>query len=192
MLRPRFYDYPGDPRAFDDTGDFHLGAYLLVASVVEPGQRERSVYLPEGPLEWIDFWSGAHCRGGTEVVAAAPLERIPLFVPVGAIIPVTDTADMRRKHDEPSRALLLFPGRDRGEGAFTLYEDDGLTHHYRDGDFAELQCSLHWTSSAISLRVSKRGRYALPYTVLRVVLPPRERRALRLQGDGVSLVRHSA
>jgi len=100
MLRPRFYDYPEDPRAFDDSDDFHLGANLLVASVVEPGQRERLVYLPDGPVEWIDFWSGARHPAGGETLAAAPLERIPLFVPAGAIIPVTNTADMRHKHDD--------------------------------------------------------------------------------------------
>ena len=47
--------------------------------------------------------------------------------------------------------------------AFTIYEDDGLTHRHRDGDYAELECMLQWTPSAIRLRVKKRGRFALPY-----------------------------
>src|SRR5262249_37626887 len=165
MLRPRFYDFPGDPHAFDDTDDFHLGPNLLVASVAERVQRERSVYLPHGPREWIDFWSGTRHRAGSKIMAAAPLERIPLFVPAGAIVPVTDTADMRRRHDEPSRALLVFPGGGRGETTFALYEDDGLTQRHRDGDYAELECTLHWTAAAVRLRVHKRGRYAPPYSV---------------------------
>src|SRR5262249_43401594 len=188
MLRPRFYDFPDDPRAFDDTDDFHLGPHLLVASIVEPGQRKRPVYLPRGPAEWIDFWAGTYHGAGTVVSASAPLERIPLFVPAGAILPVTDTADMSRKHDEPSRALLVFPGRGRGEREFTVYEDDGLTHRYRDGDYAELRCRLVWSATSVRLQVTKRGRFRLPYSAFRVVALPEERRALRLEGDGISLV----
>jgi alpha-glucosidase len=145
------------------------------------------VYLPAGPVEWIDFWTGAHLAAGREVVVAAPLERIPLFVPAGAIIPTTDTADMRKLHDEPSRALRIFPGGGSGRSAFTLYEDDGLTHRYRDGDSAEVQCTLDWTPKAIRLRVDKRGDYALPYAAMRVILPPGERRSLRTSGDAVAL-----
>src|SRR5262249_49115338 len=114
MLRPTFYEFDGDLRAFADCDDFMLGSNLLVASVVEPGQRERCVYLPAGPTEWIDFWSGRHVAAGRTLTAASPLERIPLFVPAGAMIPTTDTPDMARLHDEPSRALRIFPGRDRG------------------------------------------------------------------------------
>ena len=188
MLRPRFFDFPDDPRAFDDSDDYLLGPNLLVASVIEPGARQREVYLAKGPAGWIDFWSGKHHAAGTTVTADAPLERIPLFVPAGAILPVTDTPDMRRKHDEPSRALRIFPGRGRGEAAFTLYEDDGATLAYRDGDYADVQCSLAWTPRAINVSVRKQGRYRLPYASIRIVLPPGERRALELAGDGVELI----
>jgi len=187
MLRPRCYEFPDDACAFEDSDDFLLGPNLLVASVVEPGQRKRAVYLPEGPRGWFDFWSGSHHDSGTTVIAAAPLERIPLFVPAGAILPVTDTADMRRKHDEPSRALRIFPGRGRGENTFAIYEDDGLTHRYRDGEHAQIECRLEWAARAVRLNIRKRGRYALPYRTLRVVLPPGERRPLRLEAEGVAL-----
>ena len=186
MLRPMFYEFENDARTVADSNDFMLGPNLLVASVVEPGQRRRSVYLPAGPAEWIDFWTGAHVAAGREVVAPAPLERIPLFVPAGAVIPTTDTADMRNLHDEPSRALRIFPGGSSGRGAFTLYEDDGLTHRYRDGDRAEVQCTLEWTPKAIRLRVEKRGTYPLPASV-RVIPPPGERRPLRVNGNGIAL-----
>jgi alpha-glucosidase len=145
------------------------------------------VYLPAGPGEWVDFWTGAQLAAGREVVASAPLERIPLFVPAGAIIPTTDTPDMRRLHDEPSRALRIFPGAGSGRTAFTLYEDDGLTHRYRDGDSAEVQCSLEWTPKAIRLHVDKRGGYPLPYAAMRVMAPPGERRPVRASGEAVRL-----
>ena len=187
IQRPLFYEFDADPRAFADSDDFMLGPSLLVASVVEPGQRERSVYLPEGPAEWIDFWSGEHVAAGDTVVAAAPLERIPLFVPAGAVIPTTDTSDMRRLHDESSRALRIFPGRGRGTSTFTLYEDDGLSHGHRDGDRAEIECVLEWTDRALRVHAAKRGRFPLPYAKIRVLRPPRERRRLEVSGEGVAL-----
>jgi alpha-glucosidase len=187
ILRPLCYEFEDEPDTFADSDDFMLGPNLLVASVVEPGQRERSVYLPAGPGEWLDFWTGKTSAGGRGVDAAAPLERIPLFVPAGAIIPATDTTDMRRLHDEPSRALRIFPGSGRGSSVFTLYEDDGISPRCRDGEHAELECTLEWTASAIRLRVSRRGGYRLPYATLRIVPPPGERRRLRLAGNGITL-----
>jgi alpha-glucosidase len=187
IQRPLFYEFDADPRAFADSDDFVLGPSLLVASVVEPGQRERSVYLPEGPTAWIDFWTGGHVAAGDVVVAAAPLERIPLFVPAGAMIPTTDTSDMRRLHDEPSRTLRIFPGRGRGASTFTMYEDDGLSHGYRNGDRAEIECTLEWTDRALRVHAVKRGRFPLPYAAIRVLCPPGERRRLKLSGERVAL-----
>jgi alpha-glucosidase len=187
MQRPLCYEFDADPRAFADSDDFMLGPSLLVASVVEPGQRERSVYLPAGPAEWIDFWSGEHVAAGDTIIAAAPLERIPLFVPAGAMLPTTDTSDMRRLHDEPSRALRVFPGHGRGSSTFTLYEDDGLSHRHRDGDRAEIECVLEWSDRALRVHAVKHGRFPLPYATIRVLRPPRERRRLELTGDGVAL-----
>jgi len=183
MLRPLFYEFPDDPRAFDDSDDFLFGPSLLVASIVEPGQRVRAVYLPRGPAAWIDFWTGTAYRAGTTVVVPAPFERIPLFVPAGAIIPTTGTADPLQRHDEPSRALRIFPGSDRGNSTFTLYEDDGVTLRHRDGDHAQVTIDMDWNARRIRVRARKSGDFALPYTDIGVVLPAGEGRRLELSGD---------
>lgn len=187
MLRPLFYEFGDDPRSFDDVDDFMLGPNLLVASVVEPGQRERSLYLPAGPMEWVDFWTWKHVAAGRTLVAPAPLERIPLFVPAGAMIPTTDTSDMRRLHDEPSRVLRLFPGRGRATTAFTLYEDDGHTHSYRDGGWAQIAFEMTTTATNIVLKARKSGNYRVPYESIGVLLPD-ERRPIRLDAQGIDLV----
>jgi alpha-glucosidase len=188
MLRPTFYEFEDDPRAFADSDDFMLGPNLLVASVVEAGQRRRSVYLPAGPGEWVDFWTGRRVAAGKTVSAPAPLERIPLFVPAGAMIPTTDTHDMRRLHDEPSRALRLYPGSGRATTAFVLYEDDGHSLRYRDGDWAQVSFEMTTDPKNITLKARRSGRYHLPYEQIRVVLPKGERRRVRMRGDGVDLV----
>jgi alpha-glucosidase len=188
MLRPTFYEFEDDAQTFADCDDFLCGPSLLVASVVEPNQRARSVYLPKGPQDWVDFWTGTHHRAGTTVAAPSPLERIPLFVPAGGVIPTTDTADMRRKHDEPSRAIRLFPGRGGGSSTFALYEDDGHTRAYVDGDSARVDIGLEWTPRRIRVHVRKTGAYGLPYGAIRVLLPPGESRRVEAVGEGVGLL----
>ena len=187
MLRPLFFEFEDDPRAFADSDDFMLGPNLLVASVVEAGQRERRVYLPRGPAGWYDFWTGVWHAAGREIVAAAPLDRIPLFVPEGGVIPATDTCDFSRLHDEPSRQLRVFPPREDGTASFALYEDDGCSLGYAKGDFAVVDVKMRATRRTVELEARKTGRYALPYQSIRVILPAGERRRLVLTGKGVAL-----
>jgi len=188
MLRPLFYEFEADPQAFAHTDDFLLGADLLVANVVAPGQRERSVYLPRGPQGWYDFWTGEYHPAGATVRIDAPLERIPLLATAGAMIPMTDTTDFSNLHDEPSRALHVFPHAVAGRSTRTLYEDDGLSHAYRDGQFAEIVFELVTTPDSVHAVATKTGPYALPYTQIRVVVPARERRPVTVHGVGVELV----
>jgi alpha-glucosidase len=188
MLRPLFYDFESDPQTFAETDDFLLGADLLVANVVEPGQRTRGVYLPRGPQGWYDFWTGEYHVAGATVSLPAPLERIPLLIAAGAVIPMTDATDFAKLHDEPSRALHVFPHAAAGHSTRTLYEDDGLSHAYRDGQFAEIIVDLVTTPESVRLVATKSGAYTLPYRQLRVVVPARERRAVTVRGVGVELV----
>ena len=186
MLRPTFLDFEDDPRTFDDSDDFMLGPAMLVASVVEPGQRQRRVYLPEGPPQWIDFWTGERFGSGREVVVPAPLERIPLLVPAGAMIPFTDSTDYRALHDETSRQLRVFPMQGLGESSAMLYEDDGISRGYERGEFAEIRFELRTTARTIEIRAVATGRHELTRPI-RIVLPIDEQRRVRVQARNVVL-----
>ena len=185
MLRPTFFEFDTDPRTFEDSDDFMLGPNLLVASVVEPAQRQRRVYLPKGPARWFDFWTGRAHAGGREIVVAAPLARVPLFAPAGAMIPFTDSNAYDELHDERSRQLRVFAAEGEGASGFVLYEDDGISRAYERGDFAEIAFELRSTRRSIEIRARRTGRYEV--APIRVVLPPRETRRLVLRGDGVRL-----
>ncbi|UWM47729.1 family 31 glucosidase [Streptomyces carpaticus] len=86
-MRPLFYDAPDDPAAWEVEDQFLLGPDLLVAPVAGPGVRERPVYLPAGS-RWQDAHDGTWHEGGGTVRAAAPLERIPLYVRAGRTLPI--------------------------------------------------------------------------------------------------------
>jgi alpha-glucosidase len=190
ILRPTFFEFEDDPNAFDDCDEFMVGNALLVAPVVGPGACEREVYLPghaDGRTEWADFHTGQYYPGGQRVVVNAPLECLPLFVRAGAVLPMTDSDDLTKLHDEPSRMLRVYPQRDGLFAAadFTseLYEDDGLSPRHLAGDWTLLSFRLSQDASGLRLAVERNGRFDLPYQGGRIVLPLGETRPLTIDAD---------
>jgi alpha-glucosidase len=94
IIRPTFFDFPGDAQCLEDSDDFMLGPDLLVAPVVEPGQRERRVWLPALPAgaSWFDFETREAYPSGAWHTVSAPLDKLPLFARAGARIPVAAPA----------------------------------------------------------------------------------------------------
>lgn len=187
IVRPLFYEFDDDLQSYADRDDFMLGAQLMVASVVEPDARTRRVYLPQGPAGWFEFDTGISHGPGGEIVVDAPLERVPMFVPAGAMIPLTAGDDFSRLHDEPSRRLRIFPGEGSQRSAFTLYEDDGISLRYRHGDYSEVAFEMESSPSEIHLSARVAGTYRLPYDTIEIEPLPTEGRRVLLSGHGIDL-----
>jgi alpha-glucosidase len=184
IVRPTFFDFPDDSATLADNDELMFGPYLLAAPVVVRGARQRQAYLPRGPAGWYDFYGETWHMAGQVVPLAAPLERLPLLVPEGAILPLTAEArDFSRLHDEPTRCVRIFPGGEAGASRFTLYEDDGISLGYRDDRFACLDLQLDWDDVSVRLRVAKRGGYTLPYDSIAVAIPAAERRRVVLESS---------
>jgi alpha-D-xyloside xylohydrolase len=82
VIRPLFYDFPHDAKAWDIEDQYMFGPEFLVAPVVYEGRRERELYLPAGKSglnTWTDVWTGKQYEGGSLITVAAPLEQIPVF-----------------------------------------------------------------------------------------------------------------
>ncbi|MBW4697094.1 MAG: glycoside hydrolase family 31 protein [Aphanocapsa lilacina HA4352-LM1] len=130
VLRPLLYHYPDDERTYHLHDQVMLGSALMAAPVLRPGVDCRAVYLPGGT--WYDWWSGEGHTGPGRILAAAPLERLPLFVRAGAAIPMAPV----RQHtgDWPPTGMIwrVWPGHGTG----TLYEDDGYSFAYRKHHWA--------------------------------------------------------
>jgi alpha-glucosidase len=131
LMRPLVLGYPDDPRVWDLGSEYLWGDDLLVAPVTREGATAWPVYLPRGG--WYDFWTQQHYAGPAGVTVDAPLDRLPLFVRAGSIVPLAPPAqyDGERPWDEIT--LLIHPeGRSRAD----IYEDDGHTNAYGQGHFA--------------------------------------------------------
>jgi alpha-glucosidase len=138
IIRPLVYHFPDDPLCWNESFDFLLGAHLLVASVLEAGARSRRVYLPQGSA-WCDFYSGRWYEGGQEIEVDAPLERIPLLVADGGMIPLGPVMRFVGAAADDSREVHVFA---RSSTSMMLYEDDGATFAHRDGQYTILRLSL--------------------------------------------------
>jgi alpha-glucosidase len=178
VIRPTFYDFPGDPRCYLENDDMMLGPSLLVAPVVEPGAQTRTVYLPRGAA-WCDVWSGARWDGGRTVELPAPWNRPVLLARVGSVIPVNVSEPPTSAGD--LRGFLLFPPLE-GESVGESYEDDGESEAWRENAFWAWFVGVTGETGALQVRVSRSGRFAENPDELVLILPGSELRPVNLSG----------
>ena len=94
----------------------------------------REMYFPAG-CGWYDFYTGTYVEGGRKLTVAAPYERIPLYVRAGAIIPFGPDMQYSDEKQAEEITLFVYAGQD---GAFTLYEDEGVNYNYEKGKYAAI------------------------------------------------------
>lgn len=130
IVRPLVYEYPEDKHVRNISDEYMLGSFVLVAPVIAPGKEAREVYLPDG--DWYDYYTGEKYSGGRYILADAPLDKVPVFIKAGAIIPVAD-GEIRSTEDitEDKISILTYPGK----GSFVHYQDDNETFAYRNGAY---------------------------------------------------------
>jgi alpha-D-xyloside xylohydrolase len=151
MMRPLVMDFQNDPKARELTDEYMFGPAFLVSPVTTYQARSRSVYLPSTTGGWYNFWTGAGTAGGQTVDAAAPYDTLPLFIRAGSIIPFGPELQYTSEKPAEPITLYVYAGTD---GAFTLYEDDGLTYGYEKGAFARIP--ILWDDAARTLTIGKR------------------------------------
>ncbi|MBK8051515.1 MAG: glycoside hydrolase family 31 protein [Anaerolineales bacterium] len=150
IVRPMVLEFQADARfaALDD--QFMLGDRLLVAPVLDAGVTTRQVELPEGA--WFDFWDGTRIDGPAAYAAPAPLDRMPLFVRGGTILPLgpelTHVADDHRFEELALHAYPPYPA------TVTLYDDDGMTRLYQGGVYWRTEVTVNWDADGIQVEIT--------------------------------------
>ena len=93
----------------------------------------RNVYLPQG--KWFDFWNGTVYEGKQNIEADAPLDKLPLFIKAGSIIPVGEKVQYAMQKVQKPIQLFVYPGAD---GVYQLYEDEGESYAYEHGEYSTI------------------------------------------------------
>ncbi|MGA8230321.1 MAG: glycoside hydrolase family 31 protein [Candidatus Acidiferrales bacterium] len=149
-MRPLVMDFRTDVTAQNVSDQFSFGPSILVNPVTEAGATSRHLYLPDA--RWYDFWDGTSLAGGKWVDASAPLNRIPLYVRAGSLVPVGPEIEYTTEKPPDPIELRVYPGAD---GDFTLYEDENDTYNYEKGAFATIP--IHWDDAAGKLTIGDRA-----------------------------------
>ncbi|MDE5840780.1 MAG: glycoside hydrolase family 31 protein [Muribaculaceae bacterium] len=147
MARPLAFDFPKDRNVFDIKDQYMFGD-IMACPVTDPGVDSREVYLPAGS-GWYDFWTGKRFVGGETVDAAAPIDRLPLFVKEGSIIPTTEVVEYSDASAGKPLTIDIYPGKD---AEFTLYDDAGDGYDFEKGEFTRI--SMIWDDAKGILTIS--------------------------------------
>lgn len=148
-MRPLVMDFRSDVRAQNTWDEFMYGPAFLVNPVTEAGATSRRVYLPAA--KWYDFWTGAGLDGGKEITGEAPLDRLPLYVRAGSILPLGPDVEYSTEKPADPIEVRVYRGAD---GSFTLYEDENDTYNYEKGAYATIP--LSWDDAKATLTIGDR------------------------------------
>jgi alpha-glucosidase (family GH31 glycosyl hydrolase) len=125
ITRPLFFEEPDNPEVagMDDT--YLWGPGLLVAPILEKGQKSRKIYLPKG--NWFDFFTEEKYEGGRWIEKPVTLENIPVFARGGSFIPMIEPIQNTEKYSSENLILHYYFDEAVKQSGFTMYEDDGKT-----------------------------------------------------------------
>ena len=135
LCEPLYYEYPEDKAAYQFKNQYFFGSELMVAPITKKMNHKTylgdvDVYLPAG--RWTDIYTGAIYEGNKTVRMYRGLESIPVLAKEGAIIPLSANDRDNDCSNPKDMILRIF----RGNNSFELYEDDGESNEYKNGNFA--------------------------------------------------------
>ena len=149
IQRPLVMDFREDRATWEIGDQFLFGPAILVSPVLTEHATSRTLYLPAGAA-WYDFWTGERTNGGTTITVSAPLDRIPLDVRAGSILPMGPAIEYAGQATDPIE-LRVYPG---ANADFNLYEDEGDSYRYQNG--AHSIIPIHWDDATCTLTIGAR------------------------------------
>ena len=159
MVRPLYLHWPRRGAAYRHPSQYTLGRDVLVAPVAAPGEpAEVEVWFPPG--RWVDWFTGERHRGPAVKRLAVPLERMPVFVRAGGIVPMQPPV-LTTPAGPPAKLVLR---AERGRGRFVLYDDAGDGLAYERGRFARATIRQRVARGETTLTIGRaRGHFpAMP------------------------------
>ena len=154
IMRPLIYEFSEDKKLLEESFDFMLGSSILVANVLEKGAKTRKVYLPEGAV-WFDWYTKEEYEGGQTIEVEVSLKSIPMFFRSGAIVPLCENLTNIHKDQIEKLNILVEPSE---ETNFVLYEDDGVSNSYKNGDYLKTTISIN-NKAGVKIAFDKEGNY---------------------------------
>ena len=147
-------------------------------------KKSATKYLPKG-AEWYDFWTGKKYKGGQNVKLETTLDRVPMFVRAGSILPLAPEMQYVGEKAWDNLEVRLYPG---ANGTFVLYEDEGDNYNYEKGNFTTI--NFVWNDKARTLTIGARqGSYKgmILQRQFTIVLPDGQTRQVAYDGNEITI-----
>lgn len=147
IVRPLAWIAPQHSESLDCDDEFLLGDNLLVAPIVTEGAVERRVTLPPG--EWFEWGSDVLLAGAQQVVAPAPLDRIPLFVRAGSILPIAGVTQSTQEQPTQPLELHIYLSHEGQSATAEFWDDDDHPQAEQRGSFAAYTIHATWRERGV-------------------------------------------
>ena len=169
IMRPLIYDFQYDDNCCDEDVNYMFGRSILVANVVEQGEKVKKVYLPAG-TNWYDFYTHRMYKGGQTLEIPVDLSSLPLFIREGAVIPMADNEIMNLARDKVTDLRVVISPK--GDLTYIMYDDDGKTNDFKKGVYLKTAYEVIQGNPTI-IRVKKEGSYkdSVKNMVMEVISP---------------------
>jgi alpha-glucosidase/alpha-D-xyloside xylohydrolase len=150
LMRALWLHYPNDTNATKAADEFLWGRDLLIAPVYQKAATSRMVYLPAG--EWYDWWTNSKQSGLQTISRQVDLSIMPIYVKAGAIIPVDPVRQYTSEQVSEPTTLRVYSG---DNGSYTLYDDDGLSMEYLEGNYILTQVNWNDREKKLTIQTKK-------------------------------------
>jgi alpha-glucosidase/alpha-D-xyloside xylohydrolase len=185
FMRALWIHYPEDDRACRLGNEYLWGRDLLIAPVFQKAAAQRDLYLPPGV--WYDWWSGETESGGRSINRAVDLATMPIYVRAGAIVPIDSIRQFTGEETAAPLTVRIYRGAD---GDYSLYEDDGESLGYLNGDAVLTRFQWNDRTSILKIQRDKLKENAAVHGVqsLRIEIVPTGRgRTISYRGEPMTI-----
>ncbi|MEK6155216.1 glycoside hydrolase family 31 protein [Flavobacteriaceae bacterium 3-367] len=166
MLQSLVYYDQEDTQTHFRTDEFIFGEQILVCPIQEPNAQGRRMYIPKG--KWYNFWTEEIVNGGKEKWVVADLDKIPIFIKEGAIIPKYPV--QQYVGEKEIKALQLDVYFKKGTEKSTVYEDGQDGYDYKKGRYSLRNFKLKGKENELIIQQFKNGTYITPYSTFKLQL----------------------
>jgi alpha-D-xyloside xylohydrolase len=189
LMRGLIMDFAADKKVEGINDQYMFGPSLLINPVYKYGVHSCEVYLPRGN-GWYDLYTGKYFKGGNNLNADAPYNRIPVFVKAGSIVPFGPEIQYTNEKPADPITLYVYTG---ANAAFTLYEDEGTNYNYEKGAFSQIVIAYNESSRTVTVG-NRNGSYngMLADRTFRIVtITPNSAKALNFNQKADKIIKYS-
>ncbi len=145
LIEPMYYQHPDSEEAYRMRNEYYFGSELIVNPITVKADQETKTgavktWLPQGL--WFDLFTGIHYGGNRVITMHRDIETIPVLAKAGGIVPMQSEEELSSRTDNPKQMVIkVFCGAD---GMFELYEDDGISLRFEQGEYVTTAYELVW------------------------------------------------